>query len=128
MEEQKKEKEAPPENARRAVYFDVRKVVRRIALTNPLLDIDKLLLLKRHDSVGVFHMCDQFYGCNARPGGGLYVLEDSTHVLSILLDRSSGATQIWTQLDMPSGGEYMHSDAIPGSDTNVTLSIQRTPS
>ena len=65
-----------PADARRALYFDVRKVVRRIALANPLLDIDKLLLLKRHDSVGVFHMCDQFYGCNARPGGGLFVLED----------------------------------------------------
>ena len=43
---------------------------------NPLLDFDRILFVKRHDSVGVYHMCDQFYGCNARPGGGLFVLEN----------------------------------------------------
>ena len=51
-------------------------VARQIAFCNPLLDFDKLLFLKRHDSGGVYHMCDQFYGCNARPGGGLFVLEN----------------------------------------------------
>jgi hypothetical protein len=61
---------------RRDLYFAAREVKRRIAFGNPRLDIDRLLFIKRHDSVGVFHMCDQFYGCNAKPGGGLYVLED----------------------------------------------------
>ena len=65
-----------PEEVRREVYFDVRRVVRQIAFSNPLLDFDKLLFIKRHDSVGVFHMCDQYYGCNAKPGGGLFVLSD----------------------------------------------------
>ncbi len=51
-------------------------VARRIALCNPLLDFDQLLFVKRHDSVGVYHMCDQYYGCNAKPGGGLFVLRD----------------------------------------------------
>ncbi len=47
------------------------------AFNKPLLaDIDRLLFIKRHDSVGVFHMCDQYYGCNAKPGGGLFVLEN----------------------------------------------------
>jgi hypothetical protein len=64
----------PPE-AQRQVYLNARSVVRQIAFTNPLLNVDKILFLKRHDSAGVFHMCDQFYGCNAVPGGGLYVLE-----------------------------------------------------
>ena len=63
------------EAARRALYLDARRLKRRIAWTNPLLDFDKLLFVKRHDAAGVFHMCDQYYGCNARPGGGLYVLE-----------------------------------------------------
>ncbi len=49
---------------------------RQIAWSNPLLSFDKLLFLKRHDAVGVFHMCDQYYGCNAKPGGGLFVLVD----------------------------------------------------
>ena len=65
------------EAARRELYLEARTVKRRIAFCNPLLTgIDRLLFLKRHDSVGVYHMCDQYYGCNAKPGGGLYVLED----------------------------------------------------
>ncbi|MBN2476406.1 MAG: discoidin domain-containing protein [Pirellulales bacterium] len=65
-----------PGRVRRELYLDARRLARQIAFCNPLLDIDKLLFIKRHDSVGVFHMCDQYYGCNARPGGGLFVLAD----------------------------------------------------
>ncbi|NQT17855.1 MAG: discoidin domain-containing protein, partial [Planctomycetes bacterium] len=64
------------ETVRREIHLDVRRVARGIALTNPLLDIDRLLFIKRHDSVGVFHMCDQYYGCNAKPGGGIYAISD----------------------------------------------------
>jgi len=64
-------------DVRRGLYLDARRLLRRIAFCNPLLaEIDKLLFIKRHDSGGVFHMCDQYYGCNARPGGGLFVLHD----------------------------------------------------
>ena len=60
-----------PRRLRRELYLQARSVKRRIAFCNPLLaDIDKLLFIKRHDSGGVYHMCDQYYGCNARPGGG----------------------------------------------------------
>ncbi|MCK4292183.1 MAG: discoidin domain-containing protein [Planctomycetes bacterium] len=48
---------------------------RKIALSNPLLDFDKILFIKRHRS-GFNHMCDQYYGINTKPGGGLYVLCD----------------------------------------------------
>jgi len=65
-----------PTVIRRQLYFDARRVLRQIAWSNPLLDFDSLLFIKRHDAVGVFHMCDQFYGCNAKPGGGLFVLRD----------------------------------------------------
>ena len=65
-----------PDQVRKEIYFDARRLARRIAFCNPLLDFDKILFIKRHDSVGVFHMCDQYYGCNARPGGGLFVLCD----------------------------------------------------
>jgi len=60
----------------RPLYTEARRLARQIAFSNRLLDFDKLLFLKRHDSVGVFHMCDQYYGCNAKPGGGLYVLSE----------------------------------------------------
>jgi len=63
-------------DTRKGLYLEARWLVRRIAFANPLLDFDKLLFIKRHDSVGVFHMCDQYYGCNAKPGGGLFVLSD----------------------------------------------------
>jgi len=61
---------------RKTIYLDMRRLARRIAFCNPLLDFDELLFIKRHDSGGIFHMCDQYYGCNARPGGGLYILSD----------------------------------------------------
>ncbi|MBI2479364.1 MAG: PD40 domain-containing protein, partial [Planctomycetia bacterium] len=61
---------------RREMHLQATSLKRRIAFANPLLDIDKLLFIKRHDAAGVFHMCDQYYGCNAVPGGGLYVLAD----------------------------------------------------
>ncbi|MEE8451317.1 MAG: hypothetical protein V3R99_05355, partial [Thermoguttaceae bacterium] len=73
-----KMEEAPdvPDGTRREIYLDARQLVRRIAFCNPLLDIDKLLFITRHDPGGPFHMCDQYYGCNAKPGGGLFVLAD----------------------------------------------------
>jgi hypothetical protein len=65
-----------PETVRKQLYLDACRLNRQIALCNPLLNIDKLLLVKRHDAGGVFHMCDQYYGFNAIPGGGLFVLLD----------------------------------------------------
>jgi len=65
-----------PEPQRRALYLDARRLLRRIAFCNPLLDFEHLLLIKRHHSGGVFHMCDQYYGFNAKPGGGLFVLAE----------------------------------------------------
>ena len=65
-----------PQHVRRQLYLEARQLARQIAFANPLLNVDRLLFIKRHDSVGVFHMCDQYYGCNAKPGGGLFVLDD----------------------------------------------------
>lgn len=52
----------------------------RIAFRNPLLSFDRILFLKRHFLPGVYsegdHMCDQYFGFHALPGGGLFVLED----------------------------------------------------
>ena len=66
----------PTPEARRSLYLEARRIKRAIAFCNPLLDFDRLLLTKRHDPGGPFHMCDQYYGCNAKPGGGLFVLDD----------------------------------------------------
>jgi hypothetical protein len=78
MEAVRKSQPLMPSTAeRRALYLEARRMLRELAWTHPLLrKIDKLLFIKRHDPAGVFHMCDQFYGCNAVPGGGLFVLLD----------------------------------------------------
>ncbi|NQT86125.1 discoidin domain-containing protein [bacterium] len=49
---------------------------RSVAFANPLLSADRLLFIKRHHPKGPYHMCDQFYGCNAVAGGGLFALEN----------------------------------------------------
>jgi len=61
--------------ARYALYLEACALRRRIAFRNPLLDFDRLVFLKRHRAL-FDHMCDQYYGMAARPGGGLFVLED----------------------------------------------------
>jgi len=60
---------------RRDLYMRARGILRETAFHNPLLDFDRILFVKRHAAKGVFHMCDQYYGFNGVPGGGLYVLE-----------------------------------------------------
>ena len=60
---------------RRAVFDRVCRLRRRIAFSNPLLDFNELLILKRH-LAAYRHMCDQYYGMAQRPGGGLFVLLD----------------------------------------------------
>ena len=63
--------------ARQRLYAEATALRREIAFANPSLRaVKKLLFITRHDSGGVYHMVDQFYGFNAKPGGGLFVLED----------------------------------------------------
>ena len=61
--------------ARLSLFKEACQVRRKIAFANPLLSFDKILFLKRHRSV-YNHMCDQYYGITARPGGGMYVLSN----------------------------------------------------
>lgn len=50
---------------------------RKIALSNPLLDFDKLVFVEHDPNIGgVMHMCDQYFGCFGNRGGGLFILED----------------------------------------------------
>ncbi|TWU33280.1 HzsA-related protein [Novipirellula artificiosorum] len=60
---------------RRKLFGELFLLRRKIAFSNPLLDFDKLLFLKR-DRATYDHMCDQYYGTNAAPGGGVYLLSD----------------------------------------------------
>ncbi|MBN2508241.1 MAG: discoidin domain-containing protein [Verrucomicrobia bacterium] len=55
------------------VYWEVRRLQRRLALANPLLDFKALLFTKRVPA-SFNHMSDQYYGWWSKPGGGIYVL------------------------------------------------------
>lgn len=59
----------------RTLFRGITAIRRQIAFKNPLLDFDRILFLKRHKAI-YEHMCDQYYGIAARPGGGLFILED----------------------------------------------------
>ena len=57
-----------------ALYDEVCSLRRRIVLSHPLLEFDKLLINKRPPP-GYSHMSRQYLGCYSRPGPGLAVLE-----------------------------------------------------
>ncbi len=58
----------------RELYLQARAAIRKLAFTNPLLDFDSLVFVKR--APGVYsHMSDQYYSWWSRPGGGVYILE-----------------------------------------------------
>ncbi|NIP26877.1 MAG: hypothetical protein GWN67_21620 [Phycisphaerae bacterium] len=61
--------------ARYELFEKAYKLRRKIAFSNPLLNFDKILFIKRHRPT-FNHMCDQYYGINSLPGGGLYILSD----------------------------------------------------
>jgi len=61
---------------RYAVYRKLCELRRRILFKNPLLNFDEILFVKKHRAT-YNHMCDQYYGINLVPGGGVYVLSDA---------------------------------------------------
>ncbi|NQT35890.1 MAG: hypothetical protein HQ581_00285, partial [Planctomycetes bacterium] len=64
---------------RKTLYQEACVLRRRISFKNPLLNFDKILFVKREINGRTWpegtHMCDQYFGFHAKPGGGLFVLE-----------------------------------------------------
>ncbi|MCP4313378.1 MAG: hypothetical protein GY790_19140 [Bacteroidetes bacterium] len=50
---------------------------RKISFSNPLLDFTGILFTASLSSAGDFHMCDQYYGVFARPGGSILKLNNA---------------------------------------------------
>jgi hypothetical protein len=63
-----------PEDVRRPLYMKARWAVRKMAFSNPLLDFDAILFVKRVPPAFP-HMSDQYYGWWSRGGGGVYLLD-----------------------------------------------------
>jgi len=72
--------EAVSEKSPRGLYLKVRLLKRQIALANPLMDFGQLLFCKRVPT-SYSHLVMQYYGWRARPGGGLFVLENPGYSL-----------------------------------------------
>jgi len=65
---------AEDRDRQRDAYLQARWLQRRIALANPLVRCGPLLFVKRVPA-SYSHLVMQYFGWRARPGGGLYVLE-----------------------------------------------------
>ena len=63
--------------ARKALFFKLFDLRRKISFANPLLDFDDILFTASFSSDGDYHMCDQYYGVYARPGGSILKLENA---------------------------------------------------
>ena len=66
---------------RRSLYQQVRWLKRHVAISNPLLGFGRLLFCKRVPT-SYSHLVMQYYGWRARPGGGIFVLEDPGYSLA----------------------------------------------
>lgn len=62
---------------RKELYLKIFELRRKISLTNPLLDFDDIVFTASYSSAGDFHMCDQYYGVFARPGGSILKLKNA---------------------------------------------------
>jgi hypothetical protein len=65
----------PDAAGRMALFIEACSLRRRVAFANPLLDFDRMVFLTHHRA-SANHMCDQYFGFNARPGGSVWVLKD----------------------------------------------------
>ncbi|MGD8499664.1 MAG: discoidin domain-containing protein, partial [Phycisphaerales bacterium] len=63
------------DQTRRSLYFRARWLTRHMAFSNPLLDFDTILFVKRAPGT-LPHISDQYYGWWSRPGGGICLLKD----------------------------------------------------
>ena len=75
--------------ARYNLYIEACRLRRQIAFSNPILDFDEVVFIKRHRAL-FDHMVDQYAGIAATPGGGLFVLENAfgvtPHIRDVLAD------------------------------------------
>ena len=76
LEQRVAETRKQPQADLKKMEGEARSLRRRIILSHPLLNFDRLLITKRGLPVSHFtHQCDQYYGRHSQPGPGLVVLD-----------------------------------------------------
>jgi hypothetical protein len=87
-------------DARRSVYLQVRSLKRQIALANPKMQFGKMFFAKRVPP-SYSHLVMQYFGWRARPGGGLFILDQPGRSLTcrdILGGRLAGGSVLEPRL------------------------------
>lgn len=102
-----------PFSDRKEMYFAARRLLRRIAFTNPLLDFDKIVFIKRRHPYYP-HICDQYYGFTSLAGGGLFLLSNPFSGEAKLIDLLADAKAV--------NGRYQGRKLVPGSFLSPELS------
>ena len=87
------------------LYIELRKLTRKAVFANPLLNFKDILFVsrgvrddhrKRKSEYNGDHFCDQYFGHNGQPGGGLFILKNWKSDKPKLVDITKG-------LKVPSG-------------------------
>ncbi len=121
------EETTPEDYAARFKTYLVLAVTRRVLMAQrEELNFDRLLFVKRYRS-SYSHLCDQFYGRSAMPGGGLYTLDrlfgdscektDLIERLLGLLDGGQGVkweSTLWSQLYSPVANDLLENSVVGG--------------
>jgi hypothetical protein len=102
---------------RKALLDLATKLRRKVAFSNPLLNFDKILFIKRHfnpnsEKTGN-HMCDQYFGFNAIRGGGLFVLNNAFSAapkVTNVLDKSICSNGRFKGRKLTSDGGFLSPD------------------
>jgi hypothetical protein len=81
---------APDSPKRKDLLAELCALRRDIAVTNPLLDFDRIVFLK-HGRARYEHMVDQYFGFHAARGGGVFVLDDAFGEHPLARDLLEGA-------------------------------------
>ena len=98
---------------RRPLFDEALLLRRKIAFSNPLLNFNELLFIKRDLSQVMQHCCDQYYGQQQRTGGGLFVLSDPFGESPAIRDVLAGSQlKIGTRQEMGKDGGSVLSPAL----------------
>ncbi len=98
----------------RDLYLRACWAVRQLALANPLLDFDDLVIVR--GAPGKWsHMSDQYLGWWSQPGGGLYILHDfkTDHASLQCLTESFPSGNVFARTSPTTGKRY----SLPGAGT-----------
>jgi hypothetical protein len=84
----------------------------QLSFSNPLLDFDSIICVARGQNT-IIHMCDQYFGCFAIPGGSIYIISgykgNSRKVTDLLANATVGGSGRYAGKKL-TGGAFISPD------------------